>query len=106
MQMQFENNPNDNSDEKAEIKTSPSKLGNGTTEKKHLRGGSSLSPMGRHKSPEPKILQAVDFFEAKCVVENPHALSVRFVKSNKVYKFKRILLKNIVFIDLKCFIFN
>ena len=44
----------------------------------------SLSPIRRHKSPEPKILEALDFFEAKCLVEDPPTLSVRFVKSNKV----------------------
>ena len=48
------------------------------------RNGSSVSPSRRYKSPEPKILQALELFEAKCVVENPPTLSVRFTKSNKV----------------------
>ena len=52
------------------------------------RNGSSVSPSRRYKSPEPKILQALELFEAKCVVENPPTLSVRFTKSNKVTIFK------------------
>ena len=48
------------------------------------RGGSSPSPIRRHKSPEPKILEAVDFFEAKCAVESSPKLSVRFTKGSKV----------------------
>ena len=48
--------------------------------------GSSASPSRRHKSPEPKILEAVDFFEGKHGPEGkrPPAQPQRIIKTSKV----------------------